>query len=433
MLKQDFTSKEFSYLVRRGDYFDYFKPDMAEPDKREDLKNELLQQVEDNLNLGAHIFPTLKTITLKKKTAYVLEKIKQDRSNLLQRLTDDFVLRKANRNLRRVYGVRQADRFKIIKNVQSLLSEELPFYVCKTDISQFYESIDRNKILSDMNDSSMLSFDTKCVLERLFFHPVLRTSSGLPRGINISATLSEYFMRRFDKSIRKIEGFFYYARYVDDIIIFSTKEITRTTLKQIAALLPAGLHLNARKTQVVKFYNDTKEFNGKDVGISFLGYKFIKYVENYKDGNGKDKQRIKFRTTIAPKKIKKIKERVVKAFLDFSKRRDLKLLKDRLLFLSANYPLKTPRQELSKYETAGYLHGGIAYNYPLIDDLTCLKELDAFLYQIIYMPAFNKINKLFTPAQKKELQKYSFYTGFQRRISRDFKIDRLTVITECWE
>ena len=117
----------------------------------------------------------------------------------------------------------------------------------------------------------------------------------------------------------------------------------------------------------------------------------------------------------------------------FIQNNDQQLLKDRLLFLSANYPLKTLRQELSKYENTGYLHGGIAYNYPLIDDFSCLKELDTFLYQIIYTNGFKRINRFLTSAQKTEMQKYSFYSGYQRRITRWFKLDRLRQITKCWE
>ena len=36
MLNQEFTAKEFSYLVRRGDYFTYFKSS-NEDEKVEDL------------------------------------------------------------------------------------------------------------------------------------------------------------------------------------------------------------------------------------------------------------------------------------------------------------------------------------------------------------------------------------------------------------
>ena len=101
MLNQEFTAKEFSYLVRRGDYFTYFKNDSKE-EKTEDLRKKLLQYVADNWNSSTNLFSTLKTTILKGKTTYILEKIKKDNSNLKQRLIDDFVLRKVNKNLRRI-------------------------------------------------------------------------------------------------------------------------------------------------------------------------------------------------------------------------------------------------------------------------------------------------------------------------------------------
>lgn len=427
MLNQEFTAKEFSYLVKRGDYFTYFKNDNKE-EKTEDLRKELLQYVADNWNSCANLFSTLKTTILKGKTTYILEKIKKDNSNLKQRLIDDFVLRKVNKNLRRTYGVRQSDRYKIIKNVKSLLSENSPFYVCKTDIKHFYETINRDKILSDIRSSSILSFDTKFILEQFFSNELFHDTQGLPRGINISATLSEYFMRYFDKEIRKICGVYYYARFVDDIIIFSTKEITKSTLKQISELLPKGLALNLEKTNIVKFHNKASLFLKDKLSITFLGYQFFKYAEK----NKKHETKIKIKTVIAPQKIKKIKERLIKTFIAFSKHKDIKLLKDRLLFLSANYPIKSMRQEITPYDKIGYLHGGIAYNYPLIDDTSCLKELDTFLFQLINTTAFSKINNTFTPGQRKELQKYSFYAGYQRRIKRMFNFNRRTEIVECW-
>lgn len=128
---------------------------------------------------------------------------------------------------------------------------------------------------------------------------IFQEISGLPRGINISATLSEYFMRSFDKEIRKISEFYYYARFVDDIIIFSTKEITKSTLKQISQLLPEGLTLNLEKTNIVRFDNDSSFLMKNKPSITFLGYQFFKYVEN------NTKKTVKIKTTIAPQKIKK--------------------------------------------------------------------------------------------------------------------------------
>ena len=429
VLKQGFTAKEFSYLVRRGDYFDYFKSNTDETNERDEIRDKLLNQIENDVEIVTHIFTTIKCVNIKNKTAYILEKIKADKSNFFSRISDDFILRKANQNIRKVYGIRQADRFKIIKNVQNILSENLPFYVCKTDIFNFYENINRGKIITDMKNSSLLSFETKCVINNLFTHNLFTSLKGLPRGINLSSTLSEYCMRKFDKDIQKIDGIFYYARYVDDIILFSTKEITKSTLNEIEKMLPDGLHLNMQKTKIQRYYDEEeiKREKIKDVNItiSFLGYKFTKYIKN--------KKIAKFQTTIDSSKIKKIKERLIKAFLDFSKNKDFKLLKNRLLFLSANYPLKTTQKKLSTFDKISYLHGGIAYNYPLLDTPYCLKELDTFLHQVLFTSSFRKINSNFSETEKLELKKYSFYHGYQRRIIRTFKLNQLADIVKCWE
>jgi len=108
-------------------------------------------------------------------------------------------------------------------------------------------------------------------------------------------------------------------------------------------------------------------------------------------------------------------------------------LKDRLLFLSANFPLQTKRQKFYKYERVGSLHGGIAYNYPLIDDFSCLSDLNTFLYKILHTKEFYRINSKLTETQKNALGKYSFLAGFHRRIIRSFKRHRLGEIVKCWQ
>jgi len=276
MLNQDFSFKEFLYLVRRDDYSKYFKSENGS-----DMKDILLRQLEENINIEKHDFTAIKMTNINNNSVYMLEKICHDKSNLLKVLTDDFILRKINRNFKRIYGVKQADRFKIIKTVKNLLSENFPFFVCKADIHQFYESINRNEILKNIEDSSLLSYETKYLIKKFFS---TFETSGLLRGINISATLSEYYMRNFDKNVRKIDDIFFYARYVDDIIIFSTEDGARKIFEKLPKLLPSGLLFNNQKTQKINFANGGK--------IQFLGYEFEKINKTLK-------------TRISPHKIKK--------------------------------------------------------------------------------------------------------------------------------
>lgn len=415
MATQNFSAKNFGFLTRRGDYWDYFKDDQRKGS--EIIKKKILQEVEDNLDVESYTFQTLRSFTIDQRRVYSLPVVLKNRSNLLDVVSDDYILRQINRNLQRIYKVKQADRFQIVSSVKALLANPAPFYVCQLDIRLFYESVDRQKILESIKGSAIVSYQTKKLLEIFFSN--LSLQSGLPRGINISATLAEYCLKKFDKEVSSMESVYYYARFVDDIIIFSTKKITHETIKKIEQYLPKKLEFNAGKKNIYDFSKDA------DVCISYLGYEFK---------CSKDKKNREINTRIAKKKMDKIKKRLISSFLSYKSYQDFGLLKDRLLFLTATYPLKTPRKKFSKYEKLGCLHGGILYSYPLINDLSCLKELDAFLWGLLsskYMK--NRMGATLTDRQRKELKKFSFFQGYNRRISRRFKLNHIKQITKCWQ
>lgn len=424
MINQDYTFKDFSRLVVRGDYFTYFKTIENTKSANKDKKEKLLNDIIANNDFNKYVFSTICSKKRNGKKIYCLEKF--NRVNYKERLTDDFILRRLNQIIKKTYDVQQANRFHIVKTVQTLLESRTTFYVYKTDVNKFYESINKQSILNSMNDSALLSYTTKSLLKSLFENNVF-TEAGLPRGINISATLAEYYMRKFDSGIRRIDGIFFYARYVDDIIIFSTKEINTEVEAQIQKLLPEGLSLNSDKSKILTFSNSTTK---KVVpSFDFLGYQFSRYKKSTKNGG---EFIFDVDIVIAPKKIQKIKTKIIKCLLDFRKTKDFALLKDRLLFLTANYPLQTARQKMSKYEKVGALRGGIAYSYPIISNTSCLKHLDTFLYQAIQLNMCIRLNIGLTDNQKKELRKYSFVGGFCRHITRRFKLERLKQIKLCW-
>lgn len=65
----------------------------------------------------------------------------------VKNLSEKLILRKLNDNVKRIYKDEQANRKFIIQQVKTLLKEDAPFWIIKTDIKAFYESIDRLKIL----------------------------------------------------------------------------------------------------------------------------------------------------------------------------------------------------------------------------------------------------------------------------------------------
>lgn len=422
MSSQAFTAKQFSCLTRQGDYWSYFKNESGKGSKK--VKEEFLQEVQSALDIENYSFQSLDSFKANGKTFFTLLKKPSDKANHIKIISDDFVLRKVNQNLKRIYKAKQADRFQIISTVKTLLANPAPFHVCQLDIKFFYESINRQKILSDINSSALVSYQTKNLL-RKFFDGLPAAIKGLPRGIGLSATLSEYFMKKFDRQLGSMKSVYYYARFVDDIIIFSTEEITKKTINEIKGFLPKGLELNPNKKRICPLSSDLN----KEIIITYLGYEFRCQL---KSCPLKNKITREVKTRIAKKKLNKIKNRLVLAFLSFKAMPDFSLLKDRLLFLTATYPLKTQRKKLSKFEAAGILHGGILYSYPLIDDPECLSELDIFLNGLLRSKSLRRITATLNDAQRAEIKKFSFLQGYSRRISRKFPIDRIKIITECW-
>ncbi|MFM4982075.1 RNA-directed DNA polymerase [Aeromonas caviae] len=112
----------------------------------------------------------------------------------------------------------------------------MPKIIIRTDISSFYESISHDLLKLTLERHGHLSLSTKRIInETLKFYTIETGSSrGLPRGIGISAYLSEVFMIDIDDEILKLPHIIYYKRYVDDIIaIFSPPiKIDETLLMQ---------------------------------------------------------------------------------------------------------------------------------------------------------------------------------------------------------
>lgn len=416
-MNQDFVCQEFLKLVCKKDYRDYF------PTKTLDEKKNLLKNVEDNFyNSDPYIFTTIKEVKIKEKQAYTLKKINKNDPEFQSKISDDFILRKLNDNICRVYAIYQADRYKIVKVICNILASQKPCYILKTDIKDFYESIKLNDIIKILNASSLLSFDTKFTLKQLFESEIIQKSGCLPRGINISASLAELFMKKFDNEIKKIDSIFFYARYVDDIIIFSTKKIEPETIQNIlnssqALASETKLFLNKKKTENYEVLSEPKE---NMYEFSFLGYHF-------KSNLGKN-----VIISIDHKKVNKIKLKIIKALIDYNKTNDFSLLKKRIIFLKANYPIKKPSQKVSANERQGHLHGGLAYNYPLINSFDELRLLDNFFHYVLYSDKFNRLNKKLSGEQKYRLIKIKFYHGYHRRISRKFSLNCLDKITKCW-
>lgn len=132
-----------------------------------------------------------------------------------------FVIKQLQRNIHSIYGVKQANRHDLVCQVRDMVSTKFPLEMVRTDISKFYESIDRKRLTEKLDQDQLLSPSSKKYINQVLdSYGVLSGSSiGIPRGVGISAYLAELYLRPLDKEIRDTPGLVLYCRYVDDVEI----------------------------------------------------------------------------------------------------------------------------------------------------------------------------------------------------------------------
>ena len=403
-MNQDYNSEELLKYLKKGELF------------RNDLVKDLIKEELESINESI----------LKENFEFNIKN--NDNYFYLENISEKLVIRKLNDNIKRIYKDEQANRKFIIQQVKTLLNETAPFWIIKTDIKSFYESIDRDRIFRKMKNDAMLSYYSIYLLKRIFENDLIATQSGLPRGLNISAVLSEIYMRNFDKAIQRYKDVYYYARFVDDIIIFlNNKNSALTLFENLNNLIieqKLSLTINIDKTElidglnfkVIKHkYKRAPIFNN----IEYLGYKF------YLTSINSDR---KLNISIAEKKVKKIKTRIVKSYVDFLSNNDFELLKQRILFLTGNYGI-------SESNDGSTLKAGIYYNYSHINNQEVLIELNLFHRKLLYSKQGNLGNKLIRQIsinQKNVLKKYCFVSGFDNKTFNLFNFVAMGKIIKCW-
>lgn len=390
-MNQNFSSQQLIRLCKQHEWEDYGL-------KKEDLE----RLIDENFN---KIIGNIFAFDFKKVGDYFLT------DDLPQKL----ILRKLNDNLKRLYKDEQSNRRIIIKQVKTLLEENGPMWILKTDIEKFYESIDRERLISKLKDDSMLSFHSQQLLDRLFMNEELSLLKGIPRGLNISATLSEIYMRKFDRWIRRTTGIYFYARFVDDIVVFGNSENIINEINQnINKNLEKGLRKKIIKTGIYKGDNikDAKP-------LEYLGYKFTTTtVKNTKD----------LKVSIADKKVKKIKTRITLALLSYMKDKNFNLLENRIKFLTGNYSVK-------RSIDGDDLKAGIYYNYSHLTDFEIFDTLNEYYRKALFSKSGkfgSKLSQQLDATQKDRLSKYSFKHGYFKKLYNSFTAEQMNDIKDCW-
>lgn len=353
------------------------------------------------------------------------------------------VLRCVAKHLRRRLNIRMPNRHGPVRGIIESMLDSTPMSVVRCDIESFYESVCvapiRDRLVYDTASSSVVRsylssfFDTHCAGK----------GDGVPRGTGLSAVLAELAMRDFDAAVKQIAGVYRYFRYADDIIAFTTGD-PDDVLRQIRECLPSSMRLNKAKSYVRR-YDKPKESGSNDpqqVSFEYLGYKFstTPYF-------GQTSSR-SVKVSIADKKIRKLKSRVILSLHDFRRNADDRLLLDRIRFLTSNYRVRRSGQ--THISRSRYIRSGIFYNYchcgvyrvgrrweqtRLEHDGIELKSLDGFLRSLLRSKSseFRGIIAAgVSPQRRAELFGLSFYQGFSRRMNARLTPERVSEIKRAW-
>ncbi len=323
-----------------------------------------------------------------------------------------FALKQVQYNISRLFGVKQANRNSIVEQLLSLLNDKFPKTIIRTDISSFYESIDHEIILRSVNGDNLLSPKSRKIIHNILhsYKKLSGNSDGVPRGIGVSAYLSELYMRKIDEKIRSISGVTYYARFVDDIIIIFTpypNEQSRDYLKEIKIAIEDNNSI---------IINPSKTFR-KDILDSTVQYTFEYLGYEYQIHNGK------VRTKLTNSKFEKIKTRLILAFEDYkntskiSEKKARKVLVKRIRFLTGNTRLVNNKSKILI---------GIYHSNRYLTEMNQIKTLDAKLKNLIH-------TNLASNSLKIRLDRYNFLEGFQKRRFSPFNAIELKEIMNIWK
>jgi Reverse transcriptase (RNA-dependent DNA polymerase) len=352
------------------------------------------------------------------------------------KLPDELVARKLCENLKNLVESNKSDRASIVKNLQILLEEGIPYRIYRLDIKSFYESFYKTELIDKVDSIVDLSPQSKVLIKSLLTSHASIGGSGVPRGLALSAVLSDLMMNDFDTSTFTNPCVYFYARYVDDIIILTSgQEKSIEFINCIEMNLPSGLKLNEYKKSVVgaskrvdpgKIHPSTELFS-----FDYLGYLFNVY-EPVRDKSFKrptDQSRL-VSIDIANSKIKKIKTRIVRSFLQFQKNSDWNLLLDRIKFLTQNFSVYNNKAGSKKL-------AGIYHSYPQVTfNAKGLKDLDGFMIKAVLSKTgklFANTGSMLNGSQKRKLLGQSFRGGHESKNFVHFSALRISQIQECWK
>jgi hypothetical protein len=369
-----------------------------------DLITEKLSEVSSRISSSSFNFDVIKSDSKRNgKDVYLLD----------GKPESFFAEKQIQRNIKYTYKVKQNDRDLIIPQLRSCLSNKFPVHIIRTDIKSFYESIEPSILLKKLNENAMLSLSSRKIIAKLLrsYKTSSGSDKGIPRGVGISAYLSELYLKEFDSKLRNLNNLVYYARYVDDIVLIVAPESEVSEeyyIELIKSFLnEENLEINSDEGKTAVFV--TSKVSGT-FEFDYLGYKFKKRGSKLALSIS-DKKKEKYVS-----KINYCVDKYNKLSLKTPKKAE-KELKIRLRFLTSNTRLSNNK---------GNAVIGIYNNNKWVTDYTFLTYLDGQLNN-----AISRLDHILL--RPKLSDRYSFKKGFENRNFSNFDSKEFSVIGRGWK
>jgi hypothetical protein len=365
------TIKEKRLLLNKQELIDLNEQVKEINKAKEEILLNLLAKISDIVNEKSFRF-SLDVIKRNEKNVYTTNK---DAASF-------FAIKQLQYNIFRTFRVKQANRHDIVSQLYRLLSDDFHKIIIRTDIKGFYESIPQDKLFKKIEENQLLNYQSKKLIRNLIFrYEEMKDGNeytpgrGVPRGIGVSAYLSELYMRDIDNEIKSMDDLVYYARYVDDIVLI----FTPPSKNSIPDYLDKIVNVITKYDLSLKDGSDGEENKTKEIrlldtaiddSLTYLGYEFI--IKNSKIRE----------LRLSHNKIKKYKDRLTRSIEEYNicskynEREARKMLIARLKFLTGNFHLKNFKRQIK----AGVFYSNVLLSLNKIDDRKkILEQLNGLL------------------------------------------------------
>lgn len=368
MLNQSFDEKTLLKLTTKKEIIN-FKLGRNTSEYIESLKS-----IAEKINSDSFSFSTISSFQYNGKIIYTTNSAEEC-----------YTIKKISDNIKRLYKINFSSKEDIVNQVINILSDTSSYRVFRLDVKEFFESIDFKSVLAKLSADNILSNSSLSKLHNLR-QQLPSYFLGLPRGLAISSVLAELYMEEIDNIIRSEIGIYFYARYVDDmIIVLHDENIDMTYFEKIFSNKKLSLNNKSIELNIPSVNHSDNTYN-----FNFLGYTYL--IHNTTDDDGFRKITV----DISTKKQKKIKTRIIQSILAYSRDHNDELLIKRIKFLSGNYSVNINNDFQKKYseEDGSILKGGIYYNNKFINTEVNLSTLNDFIKNYYFVRRKTQLERL---------------------------------------